>query len=102
MRKELISIRLESEVLDWFRTRASSGYQTLINAALREYVDRAKALAERRAGRAQQLFKQFYARCFWHYDPNLEIAPDNMSLVVEGLRKYGGREGLCLAEELCQ
>jgi len=41
--KTRITIRLDDELLDWFRKQAhASGggnYQTLINAALREYVD---------------------------------------------------------------
>lgn len=40
--KTRITIRLDSDVLDWFRqqvTQAGGGnYQTMINAALREYV----------------------------------------------------------------
>jgi uncharacterized protein (DUF4415 family) len=44
--KTRITIRLDSDVLDWFRghVEASGGgnYQTLINAALREYVEHRK------------------------------------------------------------
>lgn len=40
--KERITIRLDSEVLDWFRHRASDegggNYQTMINQALREHI----------------------------------------------------------------
>ena len=35
--KETITIRLDSDVLDWFR-RQGKGYQTRINAVLRSYV----------------------------------------------------------------
>jgi uncharacterized protein (DUF4415 family) len=42
--KTRITIRLDDDVLEWFRKQAhTSGggnYQTLVNAALREYVDR--------------------------------------------------------------
>ena len=38
-RTEQISIRIETEVLEWFRTHAKGkGYQTLINDVLRTYV----------------------------------------------------------------
>lgn len=41
--KSRITIRLDNEVLDWFRARVhgsgGGNYQTLINAALREYVE---------------------------------------------------------------
>ena len=35
--KETITIRLDADVLDWFRQQGS-GYQTRINAILRSYV----------------------------------------------------------------
>ncbi len=38
-RTEQISIRIDTEVLEWFRTHAQEkGYQTLINDVLRTYV----------------------------------------------------------------
>ncbi len=40
--KSRITIRLDDEVLDWFRSQVDAAgggnYQTLINAALREYI----------------------------------------------------------------
>jgi len=40
--KRRITIRIDAEVLDWFRDRAEAGggggYQSLINLALREYI----------------------------------------------------------------
>ncbi len=42
--KTRITIRLDDDVLDWFRDRADAAgggnYQTMINAALREYITR--------------------------------------------------------------
>ncbi len=39
-RKEAITIRVDADVLDWFRTNADGrGYQTAINAALRRHVE---------------------------------------------------------------
>jgi uncharacterized protein (DUF4415 family) len=35
--KQLVSLRIDSDVLDWFR-RQGKGYQTRINAVLRAYV----------------------------------------------------------------
>jgi uncharacterized protein (DUF4415 family) len=41
--KTRITIRLDSDLLDWFRDRVNKAgggnYQTMINAALREYVE---------------------------------------------------------------
>lgn len=39
-RKEAISLRLDAEVLDWFRAQGP-GYQTRINAVLRAYMEAA-------------------------------------------------------------
>jgi uncharacterized protein (DUF4415 family) len=36
--KRIVSLRLDSEVLDWFK-RQGKGYQTKINAVLRAYVE---------------------------------------------------------------
>lgn len=36
--KRMVSLRLDSNVLDWFR-RQGKGYQTKINAVLRAYVE---------------------------------------------------------------
>lgn len=42
--KTRITIRLDDDVLDWFRDQAEAAgggnYQTMINAALREYITR--------------------------------------------------------------
>jgi len=42
--KTRITIRLDDDVLDWFRNQADAAgggnYQTMINAALREYITR--------------------------------------------------------------
>lgn len=51
--KRQITLRLDADVLVWFknRTPAGRGYQTHINSALREYVQRAQAThTETRAG----------------------------------------------------
>ena len=40
--KERISIRLDPDIIQWFRERVKGGgnYQTLINEALREHIER--------------------------------------------------------------
>ena len=40
--KERITIRLDPDIIQWFRDRAKGGgnYQTLINEALREHIER--------------------------------------------------------------
>ena len=74
----------------------------MIHSVLEEYVKQRTYDRVRAVGRAQEIFRQYYAQCFWHYDKDLQIDLNNIELVVDGLRKYGGRAGLLLAEELCQ
>lgn len=40
--KERITIRLDADIIEWFRGRVRGGgnYQTLINEALREHIER--------------------------------------------------------------
>ena len=89
------------DVLDWFQKYRPNGYQTAMHSVLKNYVVQQNAQQLRTVGRAQEIFKHFYAQCFWHYDPDLQINQNNIELVIGGLRKYGGREGFLLAEELC-
>ncbi len=39
--KQMVSLRLDSDVLDWFK-RQGKGYQTRINAVLRAYMEARK------------------------------------------------------------
>jgi len=97
-----ISLRIDEGVLSWFRQRHPKGYQTLIHLVLEQYVMEQTRKSARIEGRAQELFRRYHAQCFWHMDPHLVIDSSNLNLVIAGLGKYGGRNGLLLAEELCQ
>lgn len=48
--KTRVTIRLDNEILEWFREKADSqgggNYQTMINQALKEYIHQDKSLAE--------------------------------------------------------
>jgi uncharacterized protein (DUF4415 family) len=52
-RKQPISIRLDEDVLDFFK-RGGSGYQKRINAVLRSYVTSAKSGATAKAGKQRR------------------------------------------------
>jgi len=97
-----ISIRIDPKVLSYFQSKQPSGYQTLMHTILENHVQQEREKQLRNEGRAQELFRQYYARCFWHYRRDLQITSKNIFLVIEGLKKYGGREGLKAAEDLCQ
>jgi hypothetical protein len=55
---------------------------------------------QRKVELARQLFHQFYARCFWHLKPDLEITEPTIALIVKGLQTHGGREGFLAAARL--
>jgi len=48
--KEQITLRLDKDVLAWFRTRGK-GYQTLINAVLRSYYEHERLHTDRHESR---------------------------------------------------
>ena len=51
---------------------------------------------------AQQLYKQYYASCFWHMKPDLQITERLVPIVIKGLQENGGREGFLAAARLAQ
>jgi hypothetical protein len=100
MAKTPISIRLETDLLDWFKQVAPQGYQVMIQDVLRDYRRAREQRAQNILGRAQQIFTQYHAKCFWHLRKDLKVTWGNLSIIQNGLRKYGGMEGLRLAGEL--
>lgn len=50
---------------------------------------------------AQQLFEEYYTRCFWYMSPQARIGTDTVPLIAKGLRTYGGRSGFLAAAALC-
>ncbi len=100
MAKTPISIRIDTDLLDWYKRKAPQGYQIMIQHVLRDYRRTQDEQIHNILGRAQQIFIQYHAKCFWHLRKNLKITLANLSLVQHGLRKYGGMDGLRLASEL--
>ena len=49
---------------------------------------------------AQQLYREFYGRCFWHSPPDLVITEDLIPFVIKGLRDHGGRSGFVRSASL--
>jgi len=52
--------------------------------------------------RAQELFKEYYARCFWHLKPDLVVTQELIPMIVKGLRAHGGRREFLLAAQLLE
>jgi hypothetical protein len=55
---------------------------------------------EERLELANCLYREYQARCFWHCRRDLVITEDLLPVVVNGLRKHGGRRGFILAAKL--
>jgi hypothetical protein len=51
---------------------------------------------------ARKAFATFRTRCFWSFDPQLEIGFDDIAWVVEQLRKNGDRSAWEVAVRLCR
>lgn len=49
---------------------------------------------------ANQLYREYHTRCFWHCPQDLVITEELIPFVVKGLRTYGGRLGFILASKL--
>lgn len=49
---------------------------------------------------AQQLYRDYYAMCFWHCKPDLAITEDKIPFIIRELRKHGGRQGMLAAGQL--
>lgn len=49
---------------------------------------------------AQRLFREYYARCFWHMKPDLVVTEEMIPSIVKGLCRHGGRKGLQEAAKL--
>ena len=102
MGKVPIYIRIDKATVDWFREQSPSGYQTHMNAALGSFVQKSERKLCFVLGRAQEIFRQYHAKCFWHLKKDLVVTPSNLASIIAGLKKFGGREGYLLAAELEQ
>ena len=49
---------------------------------------------------ANQLYREYHTRCFWHCPRELNITEELIPFVVKGLRAHGGRRGFILASKL--
>jgi hypothetical protein len=49
---------------------------------------------------ANQLYREYQSRCFWHSPRDLVITEELLPFVVKGLRTHGGRRGFILSGKL--
>jgi hypothetical protein len=57
---------------------------------------------EHRLEVAQRAYRDFYAQCFWSYDPNLVVTEELLPLIIRELRHNGGHKGYRVVAELCR
>jgi hypothetical protein len=62
--------------------------------------DAARAMVKVRE--ARRAYRQFHSRCFWSYDPEYVVGPEDVAWVAQQLRKHGGREAWEVAGRLCR
>jgi hypothetical protein len=51
---------------------------------------------------ARRAYRDFYATCFWSFDPHYRIEKKDIPWVVQELRKKGGRDAWEVAARLCR
>jgi len=59
-------------------------------------------LRARRLELARKAFKEYFAQCFWSYDPDLVVTEEHIPFIIRELRHNGGHKGYQIAAELCQ
>ena len=55
-----------------------------------------------RVREARRAYTDFYTRCFWSFDPELEMTVQDVSWVAERLMRYGGQSGWERGARLCR
>lgn len=50
---------------------------------------------------ARRAYRDFHARCFWSYRPDLEIGSDDVEWVAETLMKHGDMRAWKVGRRLC-
>ena len=51
---------------------------------------------------ARRAYRRFHTECFWSFDPEYRIGPDDVSWVADQLKKHGGREAWRIGSKLCR
>jgi len=51
---------------------------------------------------ARRAYRRFHTQCFWSFDPNYRIGPEDIPWVAEQLKRHGGREAWLVGSKLCR
>lgn len=68
----------------------------------RRVLDPEAARAMVRVREARRAYRRFHAECFWSYDPDYRVGPDDIAWVADRLRRHGGRAAWQIASRLCR
>lgn len=68
----------------------------------RRALDSETARAMVKVREARRAYRRFHTRCFWSYDPEYTVGPEDVAWVAEQLRKHGGQEEWKIAGKLCR
>ena len=60
------------------------------------------AARQRRLELARKAYREFFAQCFWSFDPDLDIGETDLPTIIRELRHNGGHKGYRIAAELCR
>jgi hypothetical protein len=55
-----------------------------------------------RVREARRAYRRFHTECFWSFDPDYRIAPEDVAWVAERLMTHGGREAWLVGAKLCR
>jgi len=55
-----------------------------------------------RVREARRAFTKYRVRCFWSYDPALQVTAADVPWVAEQLMRHGDREAFRLGAKLCR
>ncbi len=55
-----------------------------------------------RVREARRAFREFYAECFWSFDPAYRVTLDDVAWVADQLMRHGGRNAWATGARLCR
>jgi hypothetical protein len=57
---------------------------------------------EEKVALANRVFHEWFARCFWSWNPSAVITERDLPQVIQDLRANGGHAGYRIAAQLCR
>ena len=51
---------------------------------------------------ARRAYRRFHTQCFWSFDPDFLVGPDDIHWVAERLQRHGNREAWLIGAKLCR